>query len=204
MGFGVQRMLRRKKNLDEADLLYVRIELLNRINRSEEALSYVWSVFLIGLGSILATIFLVNANMLDGVPLTVFFAFICLVGSVYVKILYPPRLVRMRETLEQLDEVLKLSPALPRNIKNSMARRFLQTHEDLTHDFMRWVNRISLLKSYNISVGIFAVGLASLITGILQGYPSESCVISGPITVAGVVMIFLKYRERRRALTPTG
>jgi len=189
-----------KKILDEADLIYVRIELQNNINRSEEALGYVWIVFMIGLGSLLVTVVLLNASMLYGVSLTGFLALICLVGSVYVRVLYPPRLVRMKETLEQLDEVLKLGQAMPLNVRRNMARRFLQTHEDLTRDFMRWNNRISLLESYKISVGVFAVGVATLISGVVRGYHFESFLISGSITVAGVFMVLLKHRQRNRSL----
>jgi hypothetical protein len=189
-----------KKILDEADLAYVRIELLNSINRYEEELGHVWIVFIIGLGSLLATLLLVNANMLDRAPLTGFLALICLIGPVYVKILYPPKVARMKETLEQLDDMLKLGQALPTNVRRNMGRRFLQTHEDLTRDFMRWDNRISLFESYGVSVSVFAVGLTTLIIGVIRGYLIESFFISGPITVAGIVMVLLKYRERNQSL----
>jgi small-conductance mechanosensitive channel len=130
-----------------------------------------------------------------------FLGFGGLFGAVYVRIFYPSKLEKLRQSLRDLDDLL-----LHRKVFSPQFRRELGSDYHVHYeDYVKEVKRVRSLKSaeelynsYAWAGCLLAVGIFTMAKAALDGYPFEGLVVGGTIALLGAIWAFWKYRRNKR------
>lgn len=203
-------------------LLYDRAVLVRKIARYDTDLRNVHWIFLAGVSVMLIGVFvlwLVVANVtlptfrgmrfvLDPISFGIAGAFFAIAGfalsaaSVYVRIFYPSKLRKLRESLEDLDDLITYQKVFPPKLQEVLGKKHHVHYEDYVKKMKKVKSLESgrrFLESYGLPLCFIAAAVIVTIQGSLQGYPSEAISVGMFFTTASTIWIFWKYRKNRDA-----
>jgi len=203
-------------------LLYDRAALMRKIARYDRDLRNVHWIFLAGLVVMLLGVFIIWLVVADVTLYTIgriryvadpvsyglvgaFFAaggFVCLGGSIYVRIRYPSKLENLRRSLHELEDLLVYRGVFPPDFRKVLGEKYHVHYEDYAKELRRvesLESTRSFLGSYGYSLCFLAAGLFALIKGFWDGYPCEATTIGGLFMLPAILWILWKHRKNRHS-----
>lgn len=117
-----------------------------------------------------------------------------LVYSIYAKISYPSRLVRLKRKLKRLNGILAHSQGFEESD--------LQSLLPLEEGHKKLVGSLAVLgdslTAYGSSLSAFLAGFLTVIVGIAEGFVFEAFIVGGILTLLGTVWTVRKYKKRQK------